>query len=104
RAFVDVQRPPDLPEQRLMKIVEEISTAIRMQHSAVIVTPPEIMGMRTAGAVDEGGWQFLRVKFRIWPNQTPIIETHLRQRLVSAIRAEGVEYPDWMIAVTLRAG
>ena len=104
RAFVDVQAPEEMSEERLTEIVQELATAMRAQHGAVIVAPPEIMGMRQAGDADRGGWRFLRIKFKLWPGQAPVVETGFRARVLAAIRAEVPDYPDWMIAVTLRAG
>lgn len=104
RAFVDVQVPAEMPEERLLKIVSDLATALRAQHGAVIVSAPDIMGMRTAGDVSNGGWRFLRIKFKLWPGQAAIIDTSFRLRVLAEVRAEVGEYPDWMVAITLRAG
>lgn len=104
RAFVDVQVPTGLSEEWLVKTVEDLSEALRMQHVAVIIAPPEVVGVRTAGDVGRGGWRFMRVKFKVWPGQTAVIEDNFRQRLLAAIRSEVGEYQDWMVGTTLRAG
>lgn len=103
RAFVDVQVPHELPDARLEALATNVAKAMREQHGAAILTPPESLGFRTAGIVGEGGWRYLRLKFRIWPGQMPLIENTFRQRLLAAIRAEAGEYPDWMVAITMRA-
>ena len=104
RAFVDVQLSNDVSEEWLTTTAQEIADALRAQHGAVILAAPEIMGMRVAGDSDRAGWRFLRIKFKVWPGQTAVIETNFRQRLLAAIRVQTEEYPDWMISITLRAG
>ena len=50
-----------------------------------------------------GGWDFVRVHFKIWPGQGSLIETTFRQQMVSAMKAFDPNYADWQVPVTYRA-
>jgi hypothetical protein len=49
-----------------------------------------------------GGWNYLRIQFKIWPGQT-LIETAFRPQMVSAMKQFDPNYADWMVPVTYRA-
>ncbi|HLU25060.1 MAG TPA: mechanosensitive ion channel domain-containing protein [Longimicrobiales bacterium] len=98
RAYVDVEVPPSVPEAEVQETVERIARGIRSQYPAVVVTDPESFGVFDA----EGGWRYLRVKFRLWPGQTQVIETAFRQRLLAALKSLDPAYQDWMVSVTYR--
>jgi moderate conductance mechanosensitive channel len=100
RGYLDVQLPREGDEGEVVRTVRAIAEGMHGQHHRVILTPPEVMGVRL---VEPGGWRFVRVKFRLWPGQGPLIETVLRQRLVAAMRAMDESYMDWMVTVTYRA-
>jgi len=55
-----------------------------MQFAAIILGEPLIGGVETAAG---GGWDFIRVQFKIWPGQGNLIETTFRQQMVSAMTA-----------------
>jgi len=50
-----------------------------------------------------GGWEFVRVHFKIWPGQGNLIETTFRQQIVSAMKTFNPNYADWQVPVTYRA-
>ena len=50
-----------------------------------------------------GGWDFIRVHFKIWPGQGNLIETTFRQQIVSAMKVLSPNYADWQVPVTYRA-
>lgn len=100
RAYVDVQIPDAIPEERLIPRLEAIAQGMHAQHPDIVLSPPESMGVRSA---EPGEWRYLRIKFKIWPGQAPLIETTFRQRVLAAVRAEVDPYPDWMVVVTFRA-
>jgi hypothetical protein len=45
----------------------------------------------------------MRVQFKLWPGQGPLIENSFRQRLVDALKQLDPAYADWMVVVTYRA-
>lgn len=100
RAYVDVQVPEEVSPDRVRETVRPIAEGLREQHAELILTPPAMMGVRRA---ESGGWRYLRVKFRLWPGQTAIVETGFKQRVLAAMRELEEGYPDWKITVTYRA-
>jgi hypothetical protein len=46
----------------------------------------------TSVAVRGGGWDFVRVHFKIWPGQGNLIETTFRQQIVSAMSLPPNQY------------
>jgi len=112
RAYVDVQVPTDLTEERVTALVTSVAGGVQNQFRAALPVEPEVFGIRSidsgspapsAGGSDPGSWRFVRIKFRLWPGQTQVVETYFRQRLLAALRSESSEYPDWMIMTTYRA-
>lgn len=100
RVYVDVQLPDGVPADEVEREVEGVARGMHAQHPEIIVAQPETVGVRAA---DPGGWSYLRLKFRIWPGQGPLIEGAFRQRVLAAIRRRVSDYPDWMVVVTYRA-
>lgn len=100
RAYVDVQIPPGAAVDEIAETVSQIAQGMRRQFPAVILADPESMGVRLA---EGGSWRYARMKFRIWPGQSALIENTYRQRVLSAMRSRYAEYADWMVTVTYRA-
>lgn len=100
RAYVDVQAPADVDDSRLADDLRRTAQAFHDQFPAVLVTPPEVMGIATVG---DGAWRFVRVKLRLWPGQGALVETSFRQRLLARMKEVDPAYADWMITVTYRA-
>lgn len=100
RAYMDVQMPAGVPAEETRERVEEIARGFFAQHRGIVLSEPEIVGVRAA---EPGGWSYLRLKIRIWPGQGALVETTLRQRMLAALRLLSPEYADWMVAVTYRA-
>ena len=48
----------------------------------------------------DSGKEFLRLKFRIWPNRASPIETTFKQELEAELVRENADYKQWMISVT----
>ena len=99
RAYIDLQAPAGVPEEKVRALVGETAEGVHAQFSAICVSPPEIFGIRTAGP---SGWRYLRLRFRLWPGQNTLVESAFRQRLLAEIRKMDAGYPDWMITVTYR--
>jgi moderate conductance mechanosensitive channel len=99
RAFLDVQVPPVVEEQAVVAAVERIARGVRAQYPSVIVGEPRVHAVAQAG---DGGWRFLRTRFRIWPGQQALVETAVRLRTIAAMRELDPAFADWMVTVTYR--
>ena len=64
---------------------------------------PQIARSTNFGFRQIGGWNFIRVRFKIWPGQGNLIETTFRQQIVSAMKTFHANYADWQVPVTYRA-
>ncbi len=99
RAYADVQLPEGMSEQELTALVAPLAEGMHAQYGAIVLTPPEVMGLRRA---EPGPWRYLRIKFRLWPGQGALIESVFRQRVLATLRAHRPDYADWMVTVTYR--
>lgn len=100
RAYVDVQAPPGTDESRLIDELRRTAAAFHDQYRTVLVTPPDVAGVATAG---DGAWRYVRIKLRLWPGQGALVESSFRQRLLARMKELDDAYADWMITVTYRA-
>ena len=57
----------------------------------------------TIRTAQDGGWEFLRVRFVIWPGQGSLIETAFRPQILKLMKTHDPNYADWQIAVLYRA-
>jgi len=80
--------------------VENVAKGMWRQFGAIILSEPAISPVETAQG---GGWNFVRVHFKVWPGQGNLIETTFRQQMVSAMKTFAPNYADWQVAVTYRA-
>jgi small conductance mechanosensitive channel len=99
-AYADIQIPAGADRDRAVAAIRNVARGMWAQFGAIILTEPEIGPVETA--VD-GGWDFARVHFKIWPGQGSLIETTFRQQMVSAMKIFNPNYTDWQVAVTYRA-
>ena len=99
-AYADVQFSRKADQTRMAALIEEVAKGTWMQFQAIVLAEPEIGGIEVA---DPAGWNFLRVKFTIWPGQGNLIETTFRQQMVNAMKTFDPAYADWMVTVTYRA-
>jgi small-conductance mechanosensitive channel len=99
-AYADIQFSRKSDQARMAALVEEIAKGTWMQFQAIVLAPPEVGQIEVA---DPAGWNFLRVKFAIWPGQGNLIETNFRQQMVNAMKTFEPAYADWMVTVTYRA-
>ncbi len=100
RAYVDVQVPEGVVPEELESELAGLALAFRSQHPDIVLFPPEISPARE---VEGGAWSYVRIKFKIWPGQGPLIETIFRQRALASLRRRASDYADWMMVVTYRA-
>ena len=100
RAYLDARLPHDArlhddAERRL----SEIAQAAYEQYPGILLLPPTIEGRAATG----GGYDYLRVKFRVWPGQGAVIEGAVRSAAAQSLRDLDPGYADWMVTVTYRA-
>ena len=99
-AYADVLIPPGAAPKEAAPIVENVAKGMWREFGAIILSEPMIGGVETAAG---GGWDFIRVQFKIWPGQGTLIETTFRQQMVSAMKTFHANYADWQVPVTYRA-
>jgi small conductance mechanosensitive channel len=100
-AYADIQLPAGADDRnKAVQAIENIATGMWMQFSAIILGKPVVGPAETAAA---GGWNFLRVHFKIWPGQGGLIETTFRQRIINAMKTFSADYAKWQVTVTYRA-
>ena len=99
RAYVDIQLPKQVEEKNITEKIHSIGLAMHQQHKSIILTPPEIFGIKET---KEGTWRYLRIKFRLWPGQVELIEKSFKQRIILLMKQFSEDYDDWMITVTYK--
>ena len=99
-AYADVQIPAGADRDKAVQIVKNIANGIWLQFSAIILAEPAVGAVVTP---PDGGWEFVRVQFKIWPGQGNLIETTFRQQIISAMKTFNPNYSDWQVPVTYRA-
>ena len=99
RAYVDIQLPQELDEKQMLQAIQAIGVGMYDQHRSIILAPPEIFGIKD---VQEGPWRYLRIKFKLWPGQTKIIEETFKERVVQVLKHADADYASWMITVTYK--
>src|SRR5690606_19130260 len=99
RVYVDAQVPEGVSDAEAVAAVEPLAKGMSRQFRGIVLSEPEILGVRKAG---QGGWRFVRIKFRVWPGQGALIEGPFRQRVIHALRKLDPDYADWMVSVTYR--
>jgi small conductance mechanosensitive channel len=99
-AYADIQIPLGMDQSKAVQTIENIAKGMRMQFGAIILDEPVVGPMETAPG---GGWNFLRVHFKIWPGQGGLIETTFRQQIISAMKTFSPNYAEWQVTVTYRA-
>jgi small-conductance mechanosensitive channel len=98
-AFADIQVPAQADAEKVISAVEGKAKGMWDQFGGTILDEPLIGKVETSEA---GGWNYLRVEFKIWPSQGVLIETTFRQQITSAMKAFDPNYSDWMVTVTYR--
>lgn len=99
-AYADVQIPAGVDRDQAIQAVANTVHGIWAQFGAIILSEPVIGPVAT---VPDGGWDFVRVQFKIWPGQGNLIETTFRQQIISAMKTSSPNYADWQVPVTYRA-
>ncbi|HXR05210.1 MAG TPA: mechanosensitive ion channel domain-containing protein [Verrucomicrobiae bacterium] len=99
-AYADIQLPAGADHPKAIQIITNVARGMWQQFGAIILSEPVIGPVETA---EGGGWNFVRVHFKIWPGQGSLIEITFRQQMVSAMKAFDANYADWQVPVTYRA-
>ena len=99
-AYADIQIPAGADREKAAQTAANVAMGMWRQFGAIILSEPVIGPVETAAG---GGWDFLRVHFKIWPGQGSLIETTFRQQMVSAMKTFDANYADWQVPVTYRA-
>ena len=97
--YADIQIPAGAAGQDAVARVREIAHGMWLQFGAIILAEP-VVGEPAPGP---GGWNFVRIQFKIWPGQGGLIETTFRPQVVRAMKAFDAGYADWQVPVTYRA-
>jgi len=98
-AYADIQFSRQADQEKAAQLIREVAKGVWAQFGAIILSEPEFSEIEPA---EPGGWNFMRVQFKIWPGQT-LIETAFRPQMVSAMKSFDPNYADWMVPVTYRA-
>jgi moderate conductance mechanosensitive channel len=98
-AFVDVQIPAKADQNAVAQTIQTVAKGVQSQFSAIIFDKPAFGNIQTT----PGNWNYLRVRFRIWPGQNSIIENIFAQQTAAAMKTFDPNYATWQIVVTYRA-
>ena len=99
RAYTDIQLPQGLDEKEISNTLQLIAKGMYHQHKSIILAAPEIFGIKSAR---DGQWRYMRIKFKLWPGQTKIIEETFKERVVQDLKKTDADYAAWMITVTYK--
>jgi len=99
-AYADIQIPAGVDRDKAVQAIGDTANGMWAQFGAIILGQPVVGPMETAVT---GGWNFVRVHFKIWPGQGNLIETTFRQQIISDMKTFSPNYADWQVPVTYRA-
>lgn len=99
RAYVDIQMPQGLDENKITQSIQAIANGMYEQHKSIILTTPEIFGIKN---VSHDQWRYLRIKVKLWPGQSKIIEETFKERVIQLLKPFCTDYASWMITVTYK--
>jgi small conductance mechanosensitive channel len=98
-AFVDVQIPTKADQGAVVQTIQTVAKGVQSQFSAIIFDEPAFSKVETT----PGNWNYMRVRFRIWPGQNSIINDTFVQQTAAAMKTFDPNYATWQIVVTYRA-
>lgn len=96
RSIVDVTLTGEEADRQAMaEAVKKLVPTVEEQFPGIMRLPPSIEGRFTTSA----GREYLRVKFRVWPDRAEPISLSFRQELLHALKQLDPSYADWMVSV-----
>ncbi len=96
RCLVDVSLLGDADaREKMAECAVRRMRGIYEQFPGILLTEPSVVGRQSVVS----GKDFLRIKFRIWPNRGQPIETTFVKELSAELKTINDSYQDWMIAV-----
>ncbi|HEX6997124.1 MAG TPA: mechanosensitive ion channel domain-containing protein [Gammaproteobacteria bacterium] len=100
RCLVDVTLSGDAGmRERMQNAAARAMLAFHQQFPGVSTTAPSVEGRQRL----DSGKEFLRLKFRIWPNKGGLLESTFREELTQTLKAIDPDYQSWMVAVSYEA-
>jgi small-conductance mechanosensitive channel len=99
-AYADIQAPRAADQAKMRETIAGVATGLWAQFREIILDQPAIGKLEKA---EGGDWNYLRMRFKIWPGQQSLIETTFRQQITSAMKAFDPNYADWMVTIIYRA-
>lgn len=101
RAYVDARISPtdETTRARATEALSKTAQAAYEQYRGVLLVAPTVEGFRKTGA----GYGYVRIKFRVWPGQTQLIEGPIKEGIASAMKEFDPNYASWMVSVYYRA-
>ena len=99
-AYADIQVPAGADVVKVNEVITGVVKGTWTQFGAIILSEPLI---EPAAAAQGGGWEFIRVHFKLWPGQGALIETTFRQQIIHSLKAFDANYAEWQVPITYRA-
>jgi small conductance mechanosensitive channel len=93
-ADITLSKDPALA-QKMEELIPALIHSVREQFPGIVLTDPTLEEKVKTRA----GKEFLRIKFRLWPGRTGLIETSVKQELFQTLKEVDPSYADWMVAV-----
>jgi hypothetical protein len=96
RCYIDATLLGDEAARSRMHVsIVRVAGSFADQFPGVVVRDMTVVGRQRLPS----GKEYLRLKFRIWPNRGAPLETTLRQELEAELKRENPDYQAWMISV-----
>lgn len=100
RAYLDARLPQDpAARDEAERRLANLARGAYEQYPGVLLLPPRVEGRFDT----QGGYSYLRIKFRIWPGQGALIENALKAAAAQTLRQLDGQYADWMVTVHYRS-
>jgi small conductance mechanosensitive channel len=93
-ADITLSKDPGLA-RRMEDVIPSLMYSVHEQFPGIVLTVPSIEGKLKTGS----GKEFIRIKFRLWPGRTGLIETTFKQETLQTLTEIDPAYADWMVAV-----
>ena len=95
RCLVDITITENVKDKIDLEKIKSITDIIHDSFPGVLRAETETMGTRKSSS----GKEYLRIKFRIWPNRGSPIETVFKQELLAYLKSIDNSYSDWMVYI-----